>query len=140
MTRYAIAALLSATILTSTAAAAPAQSSDLSTSARTSLLGETRFEIITLAETSETYRLDRISGEVWVLQRSESRFTAMTLAWKALPMPPGEEGPVTVRVNFQLVLSERSNFPLLMNVHTGATWTLRTAARDVKWEAVTIER
>ena len=139
MTRYAIAALLSTTLLTSTAAAAPAQS-DLSTSARTSLLGETRFEIITLAENSETYRLDRVSGEVWVLQRSESRFTAMTLAWKALPMPPGEEGPVTNRVNFQLVLSERSNFPLLMNVHSGATWTLRTAARDVKWEAVTIER
>ncbi len=109
-------------------------------SARTSLVGEARFEVLTLAETSETYRLDRMSGEVWHLQRSGSRFTAMTLAWKALPMPPGEEGPTTPRVNFQLLLSERGNFPMLVNIHTGATWTLRTAAGDVKWEAIAVEK
>ena len=43
----------------------------------------------------------------------------MTLAGKARRCLPVEKA-VTMRVNFQLVLSERSNFPLLMNVHTGA--------------------
>jgi hypothetical protein len=109
-------------------------------SARTSLVGEARFEVLTLPDTNQTYRLDRITGEVWNLQRSGSRFTSMTLAWKALPMPPGEEGSGTSRVNYQLLLSEVGSFPLLVNVHTGATWTLRTAAGDVKWEAIAVEK
>jgi hypothetical protein len=135
-----IAAVLPALLLLSSATTRAQERCDISRSARTSTVGEARFEVLTLAEAGETYRLDRISGEVWHLQRSGSRFTAMTLAWKTLPMPPGEEGATTPRVNFQLLLSERGNFPMLLNIHTGATWTLRTAAGDVKWEAIAVEK
>jgi hypothetical protein len=132
-----IAAVLSAMLLTSATTQAQERTR---ASERTSLVGEARFEVLTLPDANQTYRLDRISGEVWHLQRSGSRFTAMTLAWKALPMPPAEEATVMSRVNYQLLLSEIGNFPMLVNVHTGASWTLRTAAGDVKWEAIAVEK
>jgi hypothetical protein len=137
--RLLIPGVLSAILLLPGAAYAQ-ERCDFDLSARTSLLGEARYEVIVLPDSTQTYRLDRISGEVSHLQRSESRFTAMTLAWKALPMPPGEEPQATARVNYQLVLADPGNFPLLMNIHTGATWTLKSAAGDLKWEMVRIEK
>ena len=97
--------------------------------------------MLTLAETSQTYRLDRISGEVWHLQRSGSRFTAMTLAWKALPMPPrGRRRDDAAGELSAPALGGRVTFRMLVNIHTGAAWTLRTAAGDVKWEAIAVEK
>jgi hypothetical protein len=140
MKRYAlIAAVVAACIWTSSSTGAQ-ERCDCERSARSSVLGEARYEVVMIPRYDQTYRLDRFTGEVSHLQRSGSRFTSMTLAWKALPLPPGEKAPASGRANYQLTLSEGANFPLLMNVHTGATWTLRTAAGDVKWEAIALEK
>lgn len=140
MNRHLLFPAVMAALLLLPDAARAQERCDIDLSARTSLVGEARYEVIVLPDSTETYRLDRISGEVSHLQRSASRFTAMTLAWKALPMPPGDEPPATSRVNYQLVLADPGNFPLLMNIHTGATWTLKAAAGDLKWEMVRIEK
>ena len=131
-----IAAVVVVSLLSSSSTRAQ-DDCDCSGASRTSLLGDARYEMLT-AKNYPSYRLDRYTGELARLERSSSRFTSMTIAWKTLPLPP-EDPPTTARVNYQLLLPYPRE-PLLTNVHSGATWVLRSAAGDVKWEAVAVEK
>jgi len=112
---------------------------DCRTSDRTSTIGDARYEVLADRDRYETYRLDRVTGEVSRLRRSSSRFSGQLMVWKALPLPPVGDQSLVNRVNYQLILNGDPSF-LLVQIYTGTTWTLRGAASDLRWEEVAIEK
>lgn len=96
-----------------------------------------RFAVLRSEGWGETYRLDRITGEVWQLRQSTSKFSGERRVWR--PIPPPEDEPEEAGVHYELSTS-RGEGTFLLNVRTGATWALRTVSRELRWEAVVVER
>jgi hypothetical protein len=129
-----------ATMCLLSASTVPAQDRcDCHTSDRTSTIGDARYEVLPDRDRYETYKLDRVTGEVSRLRRSSSRFSGQLTVWKALPLPPVGDQPLVNRVNYQLILNGDPSL-LLVQIHTGTTWALRGAASDLRWEEVAIEK
>jgi hypothetical protein len=97
---------------------------------------DARFAVLQ-SETWTTYRLDKATGEVWQLRQSSSRFSGERQVWRAIPPPEDER--LSTGVNYQLSAS-RGDGTLLLNVHTGATWILRTISREPQWVPLTVEK
>lgn len=116
------------------AAAVPAQEQDCT---RRTLLGTTlsdaRMEMILAPNSGATYRLDKQTGDVWTLQ-TERGFSA-SAHWQPLPTPKEADRPR--EINYQLLITP-TGATYLLNVHTGATWSLRRGSNSsADWIAVT---
>ena len=127
------AAFLMATLLS---AGAAAQETHPPQPQSTPAPADARF-VVLHSEGWETYRLDRATGEVWQLRQSASKFSGERRVWRLIPPPEGER--TDAGVNYQLSTS-RGEGTFLLNVHSGATWVLRTVSRERQWEPIPVEK
>jgi hypothetical protein len=102
---------------------------------RTSAPLDARYEILRTASSGRVLKVDKATGQVSMLEHGGGLGSRAT--WRLIPPPDDKQ---LMAVNYQVVLSPASGETLLLNLHSGNTWLLRTTRTSPEWIPVVPER